>query len=69
VGVRRRPGISHIVVYRCESCRASETRVIGGSADGMCGRCGWPMRIDELFSDRRIVTVPVTKDRRVAVAS
>jgi hypothetical protein len=30
----------------------------------MCAICGSPMRIDELFSDRRIVSLPVARERR-----
>jgi len=30
----------------------------------MCNACGFPMRIDDLFSDRRFVTLPVQDDRR-----
>lgn len=54
----------HIVTYRCEHCLASHTRSVGRHSDGMCEHCGFPMRIDDLFSDRRIVTIPVTSDRR-----
>jgi hypothetical protein len=30
----------------------------------MCRSCGFPMRIDDLFSDRRFATLPVAPDRR-----
>ena len=67
--MRRRPGLSQIVTYRCESCWATESRIAGSATDGMCGRCNSPMRIDALFSDRRIVEVPVIEDRRVDAAA
>ena len=62
--MRRRPGKVHIVTYRCEQCLATHTRSAGEDSDGMCDECGFPMRIDDLFSDRRIVTLPVNTDRR-----
>jgi hypothetical protein len=34
----------------------------------MCSACGSPMRIEELIPDRRIVTIPVTYERRVEAA-
>jgi hypothetical protein len=40
----------------------------GIRSNGMCGRCGFPMKIADLFSDRRIVSVPVLRDRRAAGA-
>jgi hypothetical protein len=30
----------------------------------MCPACGSPMRIEDLFSDRRIASLPVDQDRR-----
>lgn len=62
--MRRRPGKVHIVTYRCEDCLATSMRPVGEHSNGMCDRCGSPMRIDDLFSDRRIATVPVMFDRR-----
>jgi hypothetical protein len=62
--MRRRPGKVHIVTYRCEYCLATHTRSVTEHSDGMCSGCGSPMRIDDLFSDRRIVSVPVLADRR-----
>jgi hypothetical protein len=62
--VRRGPGKVHIVTYTCEYCGAEQTCQAGMHADGMCHSCGFPMRIDELFSDRRIVTLPVPHERR-----
>ena len=58
------PRKQQIVTYECEHCGAEQTRAAGVHNDGMCTRCGFPMRIDDLFSDRRIVTLPVTFDRR-----
>jgi len=54
----------HIVSYTCEQCGATQTCEAGVSSDGMCTSCGSPMRIEDLFSDRRIVTMPVAQDRR-----
>jgi hypothetical protein len=62
--VRNGPESVHIVTYQCEHCRATHTRAVGDHHDGMCRQCGFPMRIDDLFSDRRIVTVPVLAERR-----
>ena len=36
----------------------------GLRSDGMCIRCGSPMKIEDLFSDRRFATLPVEDDRR-----
>jgi rRNA maturation endonuclease Nob1 len=58
----------HIVSYRCEQCGATETCQTGGDSHGMCTSCGSPMRIEDLFSDRRIVTLPVDEERREAAA-
>lgn len=58
----------HIVTYQCEHCRATHNRAVSEHSDGMCSHCGFPMRIDDLFSDRRIVTLPVPADRRDARA-
>jgi hypothetical protein len=30
----------------------------------MCSACGSPMKIDDLFSDRRFATLPVDDERR-----
>jgi hypothetical protein len=54
----------HIVTYRCEQCHATQSRKISEHSDGICAKCGFPMRIDDLFSDRRNVEVPVLMDRR-----
>jgi hypothetical protein len=54
----------HIVSYTCEHCGAEHTCTAGVQSDGMCHACGSLMRIEDLFSDRRIVTLPVTRDRR-----
>ena len=54
----------HIVTYTCEQCGASQTREAGVSNDGMCTSCGSPMKIDDLFGDRRFATLPVDDDRR-----
>jgi hypothetical protein len=54
----------HIVSYDCEHCGAHHTRRAGMETDGMCSVCGSPMRIADLFSDRRIVTIRVGFDRR-----
>ena len=53
-----------IVSYTCEHCGATQTCPVGMAADGMCAACGSPMRIEDLFSDRRIVSMPVPEDRR-----
>lgn len=54
----------HIVTYICEQCGAKHTCKTGFASDGMCTTCGSPMRIEDLFSDRRIVSIPVPTDRR-----
>lgn len=54
----------HIVSYTCEHCAAAYTCEAGMTTDGMCSECGSPMRIEDLFSDRRIVSVPVVEERR-----
>ena len=54
----------HIVTYTCEQCGATAASQAGVDSDGMCPTCGSPMRIEDLFSDRRIVTLPVDEDRR-----
>lgn len=54
----------HIVAYVCEDCGTHHTCAVGTEAEGMCTICGSPMRIDELFSDRRIVSLPVALERR-----
>jgi hypothetical protein len=58
----------HVVTYQCEQCLATHTRPVREHGDGMCTQCGFPMRIDYLFSDRRIVTLPVPAERRDARA-
>jgi transcription initiation factor IIE alpha subunit len=54
----------HIVSYTCEQCGATQTAEAGIHSDGMCPACGSPMRIEDLFSDRRIASLPVDQDRR-----
>jgi hypothetical protein len=54
----------HIVTYQCEHCLATHTRPAGERTDGMCANCGYPMKIEDLFGDRRFVSVPVQADRR-----
>lgn len=54
----------HIVSYTCEHCGATQTCQAGVACDGMCATCGWPMRIEDLFSDRRAVSLPVRLERR-----
>jgi DNA-directed RNA polymerase subunit RPC12/RpoP len=54
----------HIVEYTCESCGATQTCQAGVDSDGMCPTCGSPMRIEDLFGDRRFATLPVDDDRR-----
>lgn len=54
----------HIVTYQCEHCLATHTRSVGERTDGMCSNCGYPMKIEDLFSDRRFVTVSVPAERR-----
>jgi hypothetical protein len=58
----------HLVTYQCEQCLATHTRAVTEHGDGMCSSCGFPMRIYDLFSDRRIVVLPVPADRRDARA-
>ncbi len=60
----KRLGLVHVVTYRCEQCSAIHSREVTAHSDGLCRDCGFPMRIDDVFSDRRIVTVPVLIDRR-----
>lgn len=62
--MRRHPGKVHIITYRCEDCLATHTRSAGEHCDGICDRCGSPMRIDDLFGDRRIAVIPVGTERR-----
>jgi transcription initiation factor IIE alpha subunit len=54
----------HIVTYTCEQCGTTETCQAGVDSDGMCPKCGSPMKIDDLFRDRRFATLPVDDDRR-----
>jgi transcription initiation factor IIE alpha subunit len=58
----------HIVSYTCEQCGVTHTCEAGMHSEGMCSKCGSPMRIQDLFSDRRIVSLPVHEDRRVEAA-
>jgi Zn finger protein HypA/HybF involved in hydrogenase expression len=54
----------HVITYECEQCGATQTAEAGTSSEGMCPKCGSPMKIDDLFSDRRIALLPVDADRR-----
>ena len=54
----------HIVSYTCEQCGTAQASPAGVHSDGMCPKCGSPMKIEDLFSDRRIVTLPVDEERR-----
>ena len=54
----------HIVTYVCEQCGKTETAQAGINSDGMCVACGSPMKIDDLFSDRRFAALPVDVERR-----
>jgi transcription initiation factor IIE alpha subunit len=54
----------HIVQYICEQCGSAQANEAGIHSDGMCPTCGSPMRIEDLFVDRRIVTLPVDEERR-----
>jgi DNA-directed RNA polymerase subunit RPC12/RpoP len=58
----------HIVKYICDDCGATQTSPAGVDSDGMCPRCGSPMRIEDLFGDRRIAWLPVDDDRRERAA-
>jgi rRNA maturation endonuclease Nob1 len=58
----------HIVRYICEQCGRAQTAEAGIHTDGMCPVCGSPMKIEDLFSDRRFATLPVDDDRRDDVA-
>ncbi|HYZ28740.1 MAG TPA: hypothetical protein VE570_06760 [Thermoleophilaceae bacterium] len=62
--MQRRQGKTHIVSYTCESCGAVHTCEAGVRCDGMCAECAVPMRIEDLFSDRRFVWLPVHRERR-----
>jgi transcription initiation factor IIE alpha subunit len=57
---------SAVVVYRCERCEATLSRQTTEHSDGLCPLCGEPMRIDDLFSDRRDEQRPVPLERRAA---
>jgi hypothetical protein len=54
----------HIVTYTCEQCGTTQTCQAGIESHGMCAICGSPMKIDDLFRDRRFATLPVDKERR-----
>jgi rRNA maturation endonuclease Nob1 len=54
----------HIVTYVCEQCGKTETSKAGVKSEGMCHACGSPMRIEDLFGDRRFATLPVDDERR-----
>ena len=62
--VRRHPLKVNIVSYTCDQCGATHTARVGLHTDGMCPACGSPMKIDDLFSDRRLAALPVPEDRR-----
>lgn len=53
-----------IIAFTCESCGAEHTGPAGFSTEGMCPICGRPMRIDDLFGDRRSKSWPVPRERR-----
>jgi hypothetical protein len=54
----------HIITYTCEFCGAERSCKAGVESDGMCASCGSPMRIENLFDDRRIIALPVRWERR-----
>jgi predicted Zn-ribbon and HTH transcriptional regulator len=54
----------HIVEYTCEHCGFTHTHEAGVDCDGMCPVCKSPMRIEDLFGDRRFATLPVDEERR-----
>jgi hypothetical protein len=54
----------HIVTYVCEQCGTTQSSEAGVKSDGMCPVCRSPMRIEDLFGDRRFATLPVDDDRR-----
>jgi hypothetical protein len=56
-----------IVSYTCEFCGAHHSCEAGVQSHGMCSVCGSPMLIEDLFTDRRFVSLPVHIDRRVLV--
>jgi transcription initiation factor IIE alpha subunit len=58
----------HVVSYFCEQCGETQTSQAGVRSDGMCVKCGSPMKIEDLFSDRRFATLPVDDDRRDTAA-
>lgn len=64
--VQSRPRKVHIVTYKCEQCGVTLTSEVGVHSHGMCSTCGALMKIDDLFSDRRVVSLPVRLDRRDA---
>jgi hypothetical protein len=43
-----------------------QVRVVSPQAEGICVVCSEPMLIDDLFADRRSVSMPVPMDRRAA---
>jgi hypothetical protein len=56
----------HVVVYRCETCFRTISRAMTAHSDGLCPHCRWPMRIDDVFADRRERTRPIALERRAA---
>jgi rRNA maturation endonuclease Nob1 len=64
--VRGQGGRIHVVVYRCELCEQSLARAMTEHSDGVCRSCGSPMRIDDVFADRRSFERPVELNRRAA---
>ena len=58
------PRNPRIVTFTCESCGAEHTRPAGFATEGICPTCGRPMRIDDLFGDRRSESLPVPRERR-----
>jgi hypothetical protein len=58
----------HIVKYTCEQCGSTHMHEAGIDCEGMCRKCGSPMRIEDLFGDRRMAMLPVDEERRHHVA-
>jgi hypothetical protein len=58
----------HIVSYTCEQCGTTHSCEAGLHCEGICTKCGSLMRIEDLFSDRRIVSLPVRVERRAEAA-
>ncbi|HEX6714127.1 MAG TPA: hypothetical protein VF066_12110 [Thermoleophilaceae bacterium] len=54
----------HIVTFVCEQCGTTAAAEAGVQSDGMCPKCDSPMKIEDLFGDRRFATLPVDDERR-----